>query len=159
MRYLINIALPRVPRRLFIVLFGLLFAMSACETTPSIPFLLSHPMDQKRITSKFGPRGTGFHNGVDYGAATGTPIKSAGPGKVIFAGRKGGYGNLVIIRHGNECETYYAHMSKINVVHGQKVVGGMIIGRVGATGNATGPHLHFETRVNGKPVNPTLFFR
>ena len=96
------------------------------------------------------------HHGVDYAAPRGTPVSAAGEGTVIFSGRRGGYGNLVILQHLNGCTTYYGHLSKIcNAAHtGKKVTQGEIIGQVGATGIATGPHLHFEMRINNIPVNP-----
>ena len=91
------------------------------------------------------------HRGTDYAAATGTPIKSTGDGKVIFAGRKGGFGNCVIIQHGSRYQTLYAHLSKFNrkARKGRRVKQGQVIGYVGSTGLATGPHLHFEFRVDG----------
>ncbi|MCD6119274.1 peptidoglycan DD-metalloendopeptidase family protein [bacterium] len=113
-----------------------------------------------RITSGFGYRihpiykRRKFHTGIDIGAPYGTPIKAGGDGKVIFADWRGGYGKCVIIDHGNKIATLYGHMSKILVSKGQNVKAGSIIGKIGSTGLSTGPHLHFEVRVNGKPVNP-----
>jgi murein DD-endopeptidase MepM/ murein hydrolase activator NlpD len=96
------------------------------------------------------------HRGVDYAAPTGTPIKSAGNGKVIFRGKKGGYGKTVMIQHGTKYTTLYAHLSKYskNSQKGKTVSQGQIIGYVGKTGLATGPHLHYEFRVNGVHRNP-----
>jgi murein DD-endopeptidase MepM/ murein hydrolase activator NlpD len=94
------------------------------------------------------------HRGVDYAAPTGTPAQSVGDGVVAFAGRQGGYGNVVEIRHGNGHQTLYAHLSKINVRNGQTVQKGQTIGAVGTTGWSTGPHLHFEFQVNGVHVDP-----
>jgi murein DD-endopeptidase MepM/ murein hydrolase activator NlpD len=96
------------------------------------------------------------HRGVDYAAATGTPIKAAGDGKVIFRGKKGGYGNTVILQHGGKYTTLYAHMSKFRrgVSSGSRVKQGQTIGYVGKSGLATGPHLHYEFRVNGVHRNP-----
>ncbi len=98
------------------------------------------------------------HHGLDYAAATGTPVSAVGDGTVLFAGRQGGYGNLIILRHRNGTKTYYGHLSKFNkgVRSGQQVDQGRVIGYVGATGLATGPHLHYEVRINDKAVNPTL---
>ena len=96
------------------------------------------------------------HHGIDYSAAAGTPVSAIGDGAVIFAGRKGQYGNLVILRHPNGFQTYYGHLSRINkgVRAGRKIEQGAVIGYVGSTGLATGPHLHYEMRIGNRPVNP-----
>ena len=96
------------------------------------------------------------HKGIDYAARRGTPIRSSGEGKVIFRGKKGGYGNVVIIKHGSRYSTLYAHLSKFNrkARRWSKVKQGQIIGYVGSSGLATGPHLHYEFRVNGVHRNP-----
>ncbi len=96
------------------------------------------------------------HKGVDYAAATGTPIKVTGDGKIIFRGRKGGYGNAIVVQHGNKYSTLYAHMSKFRsgLTTGSRVRQGQIIGYVGMTGLATGPHLHYEFRVDGVHRDP-----
>ena len=96
------------------------------------------------------------HHGLDYAAPTGTPVSVSGDGTVLFAGRKGGYGNLVIVRHRNNYKTYYGHLSRIRrgIARGKKVTQGQLIGYVGATGMATGPHLHYEMRINDRAVNP-----
>lgn len=108
------------------------------------------------ITSRYGSRWGRNHNGIDYGGSVGDPIKAADGGTVTFAGwNSGGYGNLVIVNHGNGKETYYAHMSSVSVKVGQKVAQGTVVGKLGNTGRSTGPHLHFEIRINGKPVNPS----
>ena len=96
------------------------------------------------------------HNGVDYGAPTGTPVRTVGDGVVDFAGWQNGYGNVVSIRHNNDRQTVYAHLSRVDVRRGQRVDQGMRIGAVGATGWATGPHLHFEVKVHGQQQNPLL---
>ena len=112
------------------------------------------------ITSPFGMRVdpiTGryaLHSGIDIGADYGTPIQAAADGTVIFAGWYGGYGNAIIIDHGSGLSTLYAHCSAMYVQLNQHIQRGQVIGAVGATGYATGPHLHFEIRVNGVPVNP-----
>ena len=94
------------------------------------------------------------HRGVDYAAPTGTPAMTVGDGVVVFAGFQGGYGNVVEVRHGNGHSTLYAHLSRIHVRNGQTVQKGQAIGAVGSTGWSTGPHLHFEFRVNGVHVDP-----
>ncbi|MBI4843372.1 MAG: peptidoglycan DD-metalloendopeptidase family protein [Nitrospirae bacterium] len=96
------------------------------------------------------------HHGLDYSAPEGTPVSAVGDGRIVFAGTKGGYGNLVEIRHPNGYETLYGHLSKINkeVRNGTFVEQGQIIGYVGSTGLATGPHLHYEMRINDMPTNP-----
>jgi len=106
------------------------------------------------ITSPFGMRWGKLHPGLDIGAGTGTPIKAAAAGTVIVAAYDGGYGNLVVIDHGNGLATAYAHQSQLAVSVGQQVGQGQTIGYVGSTGFSTGPHLHFEVRVNGSPVDP-----
>ena len=124
---------------------------------------LRSPVDFRRISSTFqrerfhpvlGERRP--HRGVDYAAATGTPIKAAGDGRVIFRGVQGGYGNTVILQHGNNITTLYAHMSRYQkgVTNGTRVRQGQVIGYVGKTGLATGPHLHYEFRINGQHKNP-----
>ena len=126
------------------------------------PFLRT-PVDFARISSKFNLKRKHpilntirAHKGVDYAAATGTPIMAAGDGKVIFRGTKGGYGRTVIIQHGSQYSTLYAHMHKYarRTQNGARVKQGQIIGYVGKSGLATGPHLHYEFRVNGVHRNP-----
>jgi murein DD-endopeptidase MepM/ murein hydrolase activator NlpD len=112
-----------------------------------------------RITSPFGMRWGRMHNGIDIAAPTGTPIYASAAGQVTFSGWNGGYGNLVIINHGNGMETYYAHNSKNLVSKGQNVSKGAHIANMGSTGNSTGPHVHFEIRRNGTPLNPMNFLR
>jgi murein DD-endopeptidase MepM/ murein hydrolase activator NlpD len=106
------------------------------------------------ITSPFGWRWGRMHEGVDLGAAYGTPIAAAAAGVVIYAGWEGGYGNLTVIDHGGGLATAYGHQSRIAVSVGQSVSQGETIGFVGSTGHSTGPHLHFEVRVNGEAVDP-----
>jgi murein DD-endopeptidase MepM/ murein hydrolase activator NlpD len=106
------------------------------------------------ITSPFGWRWGRMHEGVDLGAAYGSPIAAAAAGVVIYAGWEGGYGNLVVIDHGGGLATAYGHQSRIAVSLGQSVAQGETIGYVGSTGHSTGPHLHFEVRVNGEAVDP-----
>jgi len=126
---------------------------------------LASPMEFSRVTSRFGPRMHPIlqkgrqHNGVDYGAPTGTPVRTVGDGVVEFAGWQNGYGNVIHIRHRGGRTTVYAHLSRIGVRKGQGVEQGQTIGNVGATGWATGPHLHFEFRENGRHVDPLRIAR
>jgi murein DD-endopeptidase MepM/ murein hydrolase activator NlpD len=109
------------------------------------------------LTSPFGMRWGRMHEGIDIGAAQGTPIYAAAAGTVIYAGWEGGYGNLTVIDHGNGLATAYGHQSQLAVSSGQKVSRGQLIGYVGSTGHSTGPHLHFEVRVNGTPNDPLRY--
>jgi murein DD-endopeptidase MepM/ murein hydrolase activator NlpD len=103
----------------------------------------------------FGPRGASFHTGIDFPGRTGTPVAAAGRGCVEFAGwDSGGYGRLVIVRHRLGMTSWYAHLSRIGVRRGQCFAAGALIGRIGASGRATGPHLHFELRLRGAAVDP-----
>ena len=109
------------------------------------------------ISSRFGSRSSirsSAHTGLDIAASTGTPIIAAASGTVTFSGRKGSYGYLIVITHSNGVQTYYGHCSKLYVSAGTKVSQGQTIAAVGSTGNSTGPHLHFEIRVNGIAYNP-----
>ncbi len=109
------------------------------------------------ITSRFGALSkirTSAHTGLDIAASSGTPIVAAASGTVIFSGRKGNYGNMVVIAHSNGVQTYYAHCSKLYVTAGTQVTQGQTIAAVGSTGNSTGPHLHLEVRINGVAYNP-----
>ncbi len=120
-----------------------------------------------RVTSPFGWRthpifkSRIFHSGIDYAVPMGTPIKASNSGKVLYSGWYGGYGKVVIIDHGNctgkPTTTLYAHMSQQKVTKGQNVERGQIIGLSGSTGYSTGPHVHFEVRINGKPQNPNNY--
>ena len=121
------------------------------------------PVEFARISSRFNPNRRHpvlnkirAHKGVDYAAATGTPIKATGDGRVVHVGRKGGYGNTIVIKHGQSYQTLYAHMSRYasGIRAGSDVTQGQIIGYVGMTGLATGPHLHYEFQVNGRHVDP-----
>lgn len=118
------------------------------------------PLPFTRVTSKFGVRvhpitgRTTGHAGIDYGAPAGTPVNAAAAGKVTFAGVQGGYGKVIYIKHTGGQSTVYGHLSRIGVQVGQAVTQGQVIGAVGSTGMATGPHLHFEVRVGNQPRNP-----
>ena len=109
------------------------------------------------VTSRFGARWGSTHTGIDIGASTGTNIKAAAGGTVIFSGWKGTLGKLVVVSHGNGVQTYYAHCSSLLVSSGQTVSAGQLIAKVGSTGRSTGPHLHFEIRKNGAAVNPQSY--
>lgn len=123
---------------------------------------LRSPLKFSRVSSGFSRRFHPLlkkwrdHKGVDYAAPTGTPIRATGNAQVVFAGKKGGYGNVVILRHDNRYSTLYAHMSRFakGLRRGARVEQGDTIGYVGKTGWATGPHLHYEFRINNRPVNP-----
>jgi murein DD-endopeptidase MepM/ murein hydrolase activator NlpD len=121
---------------------------------------LASPMEFSRVTSGFAMRFHPIHQtfrrhlGVDYAAPTGTPVRTVGDGVVDFAGWQNGYGNVVQIRHNNDRSTLYAHLSRIDVKKGARIEQGQRIGAVGSTGWSTGPHLHFEFRVNGEHQDP-----
>ena len=108
-----------------------------------------------KVNSAFGPRGGRRHNGIDFDGDTGDSVGASLAGTIAFAGVKRGYGNLLIVDHGNGVSTYYAHLSAMYVAEGQQVATGQIIGAVGSTGRSSGPHLHYEVRIDGKPINPT----
>jgi murein DD-endopeptidase MepM/ murein hydrolase activator NlpD len=127
---------------------------------------LARPMaGDHDFTSNYGyrtdpfTRGLAMHTGVDFRAETGSSIMATAPGKVVIAEYNGGYGNMVEVEHANGLTTRYAHMSAISVTTGQTVKAGTVVGRVGSTGRSTGPHLHYETRINDEPVDPTRFLR
>ena len=115
------------------------------------------------MTSSFGARrdpftgATAMHAGIDFSGPTGAPIYAAAKGRISFVGQKSGYGNVVEIAHGNGMVTRYAHMSKFASRVGQEVAAGDVIGAIGSTGRSTGPHLHFEVRINDRAVNPRPF--
>ena len=118
---------------------------------------LRMPVSGARITSRFGSRSGRMHYGVDLACKSGTRIGASDGGTVTFAGYKGSFGYLVIINHGGNMETYYAHCSALHVKRGDKVYQGQHIANVGSTGRSSGPHLHFEVHVNGTPRNPLSF--
>ncbi len=117
------------------------------------------------MSSPFGVRLDPFlgrpamHTGIDLRGEIGEPVHATAAGKVTIAGREGGYGNMVELDHGNGLATRYGHLSQIDVKVGQTVHIGQVVGRIGSTGRSTGPHLHYETRINGEPVNPQKFLR
>jgi murein DD-endopeptidase MepM/ murein hydrolase activator NlpD len=132
------------------------------KLVPSGKGVLSPPVPGE-ITSGFGSRrhpifGTlRMHTGVDFSASTGTPVRAAADGVVVVAGERGGYGNTVTLDHGNALATLYAHLSRIAVGDGATVTRGSVVGYAGSTGYSTGPHLHFEVRINGNPVDPMKY--
>jgi murein DD-endopeptidase MepM/ murein hydrolase activator NlpD len=134
------------------------------QVTVALP--LRRPMGpEAEQTSAFGhrldpfTRGIAMHSGIDFRAETGTPVRAGGAGRVILADYSGGYGNMVEIDHGHGVTTRYAHLSRILVADGQQVAAGAIVGHVGSTGRSTGPHLHYETRIEGDAVDPQRFLR
>ncbi len=123
----------------------------------------ARPTNVEMVTSSYGYRrdpftGAGaFHSGLDFRGARGTPIHAAAAGRVSFVGTKSGYGNVVEIDHGQGIVTRYAHLSRFDVKLGQRVAAGFTVARMGSTGRSTGPHLHFEVRVNGTAMDPRIF--
>lgn len=129
------------------------------EATINGIYLAVNPISG-HITSRYGAREDirdHTHQGLDIAAKTGTPIKAVADGTITHSGTMGGYGNLIIIDHGNGITSYYGHCNKLYKKVGAKVSAGDIIAEVGSTGNSTGPHLHFEIRQNGKYVNPQKY--
>lgn len=128
-------------------------------------FPLRRPLKTGTVSSRFGKRVDPFlgryamHSGLDFKAPTGTSVYATGPGKVVKASWTGGYGRLVEIEHAGGIRTRYAHLSRISVKKGQYVEAGAKIGKVGSTGRSTGPHLHYETRMGKKPLNPSRFIK
>ncbi|MEP2735238.1 MAG: M23 family metallopeptidase [Erythrobacter sp.] len=129
----------------------------------SIPQVTPTSLSQTKVSSAYGYRrdpingGGAMHSGLDFKGPYGAPIYSAAAGEVTFAGWKGGYGKTVEVTHGNGMMTRYAHMSRFHSREGQEVAAGDIIGAIGSTGRSTGPHLHFEVRINNRAVNPRPF--
>jgi len=122
---------------------------------PTIPLPLAWPLTAPVVGDRFGPRGASWHAGIDLPAPMGTPVYSARSGEVVWAGwRDGGWGFLVIVAHGRGERSMYAHLSQIDVRLGVWIGQGVRVGLIGATGDATGPHLHFEVRIRGASVDP-----
>lgn len=123
----------------------------------------SRPTSNYRLTAGFGERsrlwGGRVHTGQDFAAPYGTSVRAAEAGTVVFAGWDGAYGRKIAIAHAGQVQTWYGHLSRINVRVGQHVKVGQFIGRVGASGNVTGAHLHFEVRRYGVPINPVKWLR
>ena len=135
---------------------------AAAPSSPSTPAssspgaTLSWPVSGP-VTSGFGPRFGRMHEGIDIAVGTGTPVRAAAAGTVIYAGLLGGYGNLVVVDHGGGLSTAYAHNSSLSVRQGSAVDAGTVIALSGNTGNSSGPHVHFEVRVNGSAVDPLRY--
>lgn len=134
------------------------------RTTIAIPF--ERPVSgDVAVTSNFGVRSDpftrrpAFHAGIDFRARAGEPVYATAAGRIASAGRAGGYGKLVEIDHGNGLTTRFAHLSSIAVAEGADVAAGELIGHAGSTGRSTGPHLHYETRLDGRAVDPWRFLR
>jgi murein DD-endopeptidase MepM/ murein hydrolase activator NlpD len=136
---------------------------TSLDTADIRGFTLTAPLDDmtaKRILSRFGPRntnggpGSANHQGVDIKASSGEAVRAAAAGTVAFCGQERGYGNLVILDHGNGITTYYAHLFQASVRRGERVGAGEAIGRAGKDGTATTTHLHFELRRRDKPIDP-----
>ena len=128
---------------------------AALRSAPArCPVALAWPVDAP-VGDVFGPRGNRFHAGIDFVAPRGTPVAAAAPGRVVFAGfAAGGWGRLVIVAHASGVKTMYAHLAGVTVRRGELVTTGSRVGTVGASGRASGPHLHFEVRVRGAAVDP-----
>jgi len=130
------------------------FRALAARGVPRVPILLRGPV-RAPVGDRFGPRGLRFHAGLDFPAPYGRAVRAAAPGRVVFAGfDSSGFGNLVVVDHGNGLRTRYAHLSRFGVRRGRWVAAGTLLGRVGATGSATGPHLHFEALIRGANADP-----
>jgi len=140
-------------------------APPACAPLTAGPWTLPIASGSYRLTSGFGSRlhpirhTLDFHTGLDFAAPAGTIVRAVSDGKVITVGPGGGYGTLMKVKHSNGVESWYAHLSATNVSAGQAVSVGQPIAAVGSTGNSTGPHLHLEVRVDGKPTDPTPWLR
>ncbi len=134
------------------------------KVVSTLPIARPMPADFE-TTSGFGTRsdpftrGMAMHTGIDFRAPSGTPVKAAAAGKIVESGHAGGYGNMVEIDHGNGITSRYAHLSVLDVDVGETVQKGTVIGRVGSTGRSTGPHLHYETRIDGEATDPLRFLR
>jgi len=134
-------------------------ALAAADPVPDLKMLTTEPVARTE-SSGYGWRedpihkNTRFHHGSDYRADRGTPVVAAGDGTVIYAKRRGGYGKVVFIDHGGGVITRYAHLRRIQVQDGQPITAGTRIGEIGSTGRTTGPHLHFEVRIEGRSVDP-----
>ena len=153
-------------RRLLLILVVCHFSLYSCVAQSQFTLNLSaipegqwcYPLPGAKVISPYGQRGGRQHTGVDLKTKAKDKIYAAFDGEVVFSKKSSGYGNLVRIKHANGLETYYAHNSKNLVKEGQHVKAGQVVALVGQTGRATTPHLHFETRVNGKPQNPANYF-
>jgi murein DD-endopeptidase MepM/ murein hydrolase activator NlpD len=147
-----------------LLISGVPYQGSASEFLQLSSHSFVYPLLAPRISSSYGPRihpikkSKKHHSGVDLAAPEKSHVRAVMTGRVVFAGPLGGYGNMVSIKHEGEKLSLYGHLSKINVKVGDVIEAGTILGLVGSTGSATGPHLHFEWRENGKPLDPLKIF-
>ena len=134
---------------------------TAIRTLPLGTPLAGDPDQTSGFGTRFDPftRGPALHTGLDFRAEPGSPARATGAGRVVSAEYSGGYGNMVEIDHGNGVATRYGHLMSFTVVPGERVEAGQIVGLTGSTGRSTGPHLHYETRIGGEPVNPIRFLQ
>lgn len=135
----------------FITILLLFAAMPRCD------IYMGLPLDSIKVTSDYGYRWGRLHKGVDLAAATGDNVYSVCDGRVVKAGEYGSYGKMAAVACSDTVTVYYAHLDSINVTKGERIDRGQIIGGAGSSGNATGPHLHFEVRYKGKARNPAQF--
>jgi len=152
-----------VTQRVFLTVVALAalmgFPLKASSDTP-----IGSPIGEGRISSLFGIRDDPFggdqrfHAGIDIAAPVGTPVRPVAAGRVIFSGSYQGFGRIVAIQHGKHMSSLYAHFEELSVTVGQLVDRGTVLGVVGSSGRSTGPHLHFEVRVAGMPVDPSWVF-
>lgn len=156
----------RTLSKLVVLLLALAsLAAAAAESFATPPSTFVYPLVGTRISSKFGMRKhpvrriTKHHGGIDLAAPASAPIRSIAEGVVIFADPYKGYGNLIVVRHPDGMTSHYGHLEQIKVTPGKRVKAGQIVGTVGQTGMVTGPHLHFEVRIEGKPQDPEKFIR
>lgn len=142
---------------IFVLLAAALLVAPVGNPVASVPS--GTPVEYIKVTSGFGYRHSDrrFHPGVDLSAAVGTPIQTTAGGKVVYAGQAGGYGLLLIIDHGNGIQTWFAHLSRILFRRGSAVAPGQVVARVGNSGHTTGPHLHYEVRINHVPTDPMRY--
>ncbi len=125
------------------------------QSSSEVPLDLAAPVFGP-ISSGFGYRWGRPHEGIDIASTHGHPVRAAAEGRVVWAGLKGTYGKLVVLEHTHYTQTWYGHLSQVSVKYGQRVAKGATIGLVGSTGHSTGPHLHFEVRVRGRPIDPSF---
>ena len=155
--------MARLRRVVFFAAWAAILVVQGCASSRGverslIPRGWPVPYDIARISSDFGaPRGSSRHQGLDLTAPKGTKVRATADGRVIFAGKSGAFGRLVVIQHSGGYETRYAHLKSIEVKRGRKLKRGTVIGTVGKSGNATGFHLHYEVRLQGTPVNPRSY--
>ncbi|MGE0868982.1 MAG: M23 family metallopeptidase [Kofleriaceae bacterium] len=151
---------------------GLVAVAGTSSHVPDLTVLTTDPVALENLRRNRGEPSSGygwrddpirhnarFHSGADFRAASGTPVRAAGAGVVVFTGRQGGYGNIIYVDHGGGVITRYAHLRRIETTAHASVVAGQTIGQVGTTGRVTGPHLHFEVRYEGRPLDPITALR